>query len=115
MATRREDTTRRAVEAAAHVARSHGIRVDEPVVLNDLFSVVVHLAPAPVVARVQTWISRLRDNVEEAMRREIPVTEYLDAQGAPVVAPSTELPPGPHRHDGFAVSFWPSRPTPIEP
>jgi hypothetical protein len=41
------------------------------------------------------------------MRREIEVTEFLHAQGAPVVAPSTELPPGPHRHDGFAVSFWP--------
>ncbi|MGH3315198.1 MAG: phosphotransferase [Nocardioidaceae bacterium] len=106
-ATRRQNTTRRAVEAAVHVARSHGIRVDEPIVLNDLFSVVVHLAPAPVVACVPTWISRLRDNVEDAMRREIAVTEFLHAQGAPVVAPSTDLPPGPHRHDGFAVSFWP--------
>jgi hypothetical protein len=106
-ATRRQDTTRRAVESAVHLARRHGIRVDEPVVLNDLFSVVVHLAPAPVVARVPTWISRLRDNVEGPMRREIEVTEFLYAQGAPVVAPSIELPPGPHRHDGFAVSFWP--------
>jgi hypothetical protein len=59
------------------------------------------------VARVPTWISRLRDNVEDAMRREIAVTQFLHAQGAPVAAPATELPPGPHRHEGFAVSFWP--------
>ena len=41
--------------AAVAVAREHGLRVDEPVVLNDRFSVQVHLAPAPVVAGISTW------------------------------------------------------------
>jgi aminoglycoside phosphotransferase (APT) family kinase protein len=69
--------------------------------------VVVHLAPAPIVARVPTLVSRLRNPVEDWIRRDIAVTTHLQAQGAPVVGPSTELPPGPHHHDGYAVSFWP--------
>ena len=36
-ARRRADLTRRAVAAAVAVAREHGLRVDEPVVLNDQF------------------------------------------------------------------------------
>jgi hypothetical protein len=38
--TRREDTSRRAVAAAASLARKHGPRVNEPAVLADLFSVM---------------------------------------------------------------------------
>ena len=41
---RRADMTRRAVAAAVAVAREHGLRVDEPMLLNDSFSVQVHLA-----------------------------------------------------------------------
>lgn len=74
--------------------------------LNDLFSLMVHLRPAPVVARVSTCMSRLRSPIEDWLRLEIDVTTYLAAQGAPVVAPSRELPPGPHSADGFAISFW---------
>ena len=35
-ARRREERSRRAVEAAVSLAREHGLRVEEPVVLNDL-------------------------------------------------------------------------------
>jgi aminoglycoside phosphotransferase (APT) family kinase protein len=34
------------------------------------------------------------------------VTTFLSEQGAPVVAPTRELPPGPHEHDGLWTSFW---------
>ncbi len=34
------------------------------------------------------------------------MAEFLVQRGAPVVAPSDQLPPGPHQHDGLAVSFW---------
>jgi hypothetical protein len=40
--------SRRAVSAAVAVARHNGLRVAEPAVLADLFSLMVHLRPAPV-------------------------------------------------------------------
>ena len=110
-ARRREERSQRAVEAAVTLAREHGLRVEEPVVLNDLFSLMVHLKPAPVVARVATRMPRLRSPIAEWLEREIAVTEFLSDRGAPVVAPSRELPAGPHERDGFWVSFW----TYIEP
>jgi hypothetical protein len=98
--------SQRALSAAVTLARANGLRVDEPVVLNDLFSLMVHLRPAPVVARVATTMGKLRSPVEDWLRRELDVTSFLSAKGAPVVAPSRELPPGPHTVDGFAISFW---------
>ena len=40
------------------------------------------------------------------MRREVSVAGFLARAGAPVVAPSAELDPGPHTHDGISLSFW---------
>lgn len=88
------------------LAADHGLRVGEPVVLADLFSLMVHLRPAPVVARVSTCMPKVRTPIEDWLGLEIAVTTFLAEQGAPVVAPSRELPPGPHRRDGFAISFW---------
>lgn len=102
----RTERSRRAVDAAVAVAREHGLRVDEPVVLADLFSVMVHLKPALVVARVSTWTSKLRQPIEDWLRREIEVTGFLVDQGLPVIGPSPELPPGPHTYDGFGINFW---------
>jgi hypothetical protein len=102
----REERSQQAVAAAVALAHAHGLRVEEPTVLNDLFSVMVHLRPAPVVARVPTWISRLRSPVSDWLDREVAVTSFLSEQGAPVVAPSRELPPGPHSYAGHTMSFW---------
>lgn len=102
----REERSRRAVAAAVGLAHEKGIRVDEPFVLADLFSLMVHLRPAPVVARVVTCMPRLRTPIEDWLEREIAVTGYLSDQGAPVVAPSRELPPGPDERDGYWMSFW---------
>jgi hypothetical protein len=102
----REERRRRAVEAVVAHARENGLRVEEPTVLNDLFSLMVHLKPAPVVARVATCMPKLRTPIEGWLEREIAVTTYLAEQGAPVVVPSQELPPGPHERDGFPISFW---------
>lgn len=93
----------REVSAAVAVARDHGISCDTPVVLRDLTNVLVHLAPAPVVARVPVTLARLRQGWES---RIVELALFLAAQGAPVVRPSPELPPGPHVHDGIVVSFW---------
>jgi Phosphotransferase enzyme family len=102
----REKRSRRAVAAAVVLAREHGLRVQQPTVLNDLFSLMVHLRPAPVVARVATRMPKLRTPIADWLGLEIAVTSFLSEQGAPVVAPSRELPPGPHEYDGFAISFW---------
>lgn len=102
----REERSRRAVAAALAVARDHGVDAREPTVLADYFSVMVHLRPAPVVARVSTWTSQVRTPIADWLRREIDMTAHLSTQGAPVVAPSGELPPGPHERDGLAISFW---------
>ena len=102
---RRADLTRRAVAAAVGVAREHGLRVDEPVVLNDQFSVQVHLAPAPVVAGISTWTATIRPGIADWLARKVAVTDHLDAVGAPVVGNSRELPPGPHVRDGLTMTF----------
>lgn len=102
---RRADMTRRAVAAAVAVARGHGVRVDEPVVLADQFSVQVHLVPAPVVAGVSTWTAAIRPDNPADLARKVAVTDHLVAGGAPVVGNSRELPPGPHEHDGLLVTF----------
>jgi hypothetical protein len=103
---RLEERSCQAVAAVTDHAREHGIRVDEPAVLADLFSLMVHLRPAPVVARVSTSMPRLRSPIAGWLATEIDVTTFLARQGAPVVAPSPELPPGPHERDGVAFSYW---------
>ena len=102
---RRADLTRRAVDAAVAVGRAHKLRVDDPVVLADQFSVQVHLAPAPVVAGVSTWTAAIRPGTADDLARRVAVTDHLVAQGAPVVGNSRELPPGPHEHDGLQMTF----------
>ena len=108
-----------AVAAAVAVARAHGLRCPEPVVLHDGVNVVVHLQPAPVVARVATLTPLLRPAIDRPFAREVALAGALAAAGAPVVPPSDLLPPGPHRHAGLTLSFWryvevlPDRPGPV--
>jgi hypothetical protein len=96
---------RGALTAAVAVARAHGLRCDDAVVLRDQLNVLVHLKPAPVVARVAGTIAAVRPG-STWQRRELAITTHLANAGAPVVAPSDELPPGPHEHDGRVISFF---------
>ncbi len=111
---------RAAVRAAVAVAAAHGLPAGDPQVLHDGVNVVVHLAPAPVVARVATLTPLLRPDVARPFGREVAVAAALAAAGAAVVAPSDLLPPGPHVHDGLTLSFWthvevlPRAPSPAE-
>ncbi|MDX3103203.1 hypothetical protein [Nonomuraea angiospora] len=57
-----------AVAAAVSLAEEHGIRVLEPVVLNDSFNLRIHLRPAPVVARVPTVTALGRARPADALR-----------------------------------------------
>jgi Ser/Thr protein kinase RdoA (MazF antagonist) len=95
-----------AVVAAAELARAHGLRVDEPHLLSNGFNVIVHLAPAPVVARIASVTAALRPRPAEYLARDVAIASHAAANGAPVVKPSGELPPGPHDAGGRLLTFW---------
>jgi len=94
-----------ALHAAVGAARAAGLRVTDPVVLADRSNLLVHLRPAPVVARVPLATAAVRPGVAW-LEREVAVARHLAGRGAPVVAPSAEVDPGPHRCDGRPVTFW---------
>lgn len=98
--------TEDAVRAALTVAAEHGIRCAAPVVLRDAANVLVHLAPAPVVARVAAATALVRADVAATLARDVDLTGYLAGRGAPVVPPSAELPPGPHVRADRVLTFW---------
>jgi Ser/Thr protein kinase RdoA (MazF antagonist) len=95
------------VSAAVTVARRHGLEVSDPRIVRDLSNVLVHLAPAPLVARVATSTAAARpDRARAWLARDVEVARWLAARGAAVVAPADELPAGPHDEDGLALTFW---------
>lgn len=88
------------------VAKTHGLECEEPIVLADRSNVIVHLHPAPVVARVATTAALVRPDARAWLEREIAVASFLAERGVAVVTPSDELSPGPHQHNDLALSFW---------
>lgn len=102
------ERTSAAVAAAVAAGRELGLTVTEPRLLHDLFSVVVHLEPAPVVARVPTVLpdSVTPDAVSRRQRSELDVTRWLAEQGVPVLSPSPLVPREPVQRDGFSITFW---------
>ncbi|MFK0248144.1 aminoglycoside phosphotransferase family protein [Amycolatopsis azurea] len=100
--------TARAVAAAVSAGRDLGITVTEPEVLYDVFSVIVRLAPSPVVVRVPTVLPRtttLETQLTD-QRRELAVATWLGEKGLPVVKPSPLVPAEPVQRDGFSMTFW---------
>ncbi|GAB3209640.1 phosphotransferase family protein [Marinactinospora thermotolerans] len=100
--------TSAAVDAAVGAGRDLGLAVTDAVVLHDLFSVVVHLAPSPVVARVPTVLPHCTDlaSLAHRQRAELDVTRWLAARGTPVIPPSPLVPREPVQRDGFSMTFW---------
>jgi hypothetical protein len=98
------------VAAATAAGTELGLQVEEPKVLYDVFSVVVHLSPAPVVVRVPTVVPpsyAKAPHVQTAQQRaELAVTGWLADRGYPVVPPSPLVPREPVRRDGFSMTFW---------
>jgi Phosphotransferase enzyme family len=99
------DLTRRGLSAVSAVTAAEGLHFAEPKILRDRGNLLVHLAPAPVVARVATLTGTRRVG-DGWLRREVEVAGFLARASAPVVAPSTEIDPGPHTHEGISLSFW---------
>ncbi|WP_433688991.1 hypothetical protein ACQP0I_13820 [Micromonospora carbonacea] len=76
--------TRRAVDAAVHAGRAHGLAVTDAHVLYEFFFFVVHLAPSPVVARVPTVLPRHvdLDHLAGRQRTELDVAAWFADRGS---------------------------------
>jgi hypothetical protein len=100
--------TNAAKEAAVAAGRELGLEIAEGRVLYELFSVVVHLAPSPVVARIPTVLPHTAtlEDLAERQQRELDVARWLHDQGTPVIPPS-DLIDKPVRKNGFSITFWP--------
>jgi hypothetical protein len=99
-----DDLDQRALAAAGAVAAAHGLEQDEAIVIHSGSNVLVHLRPAPVVARVMTGTVALHADPSRWLKREISVLEFL-APSDLAVAPSPSIAPGPHLHDGVWMTF----------
>jgi Phosphotransferase enzyme family len=95
-----------ALAAAQAVARAHGVACDEAVRIAAGSNALVHLKPAPVVARVMTGTAQLHDDVEQWLAREVAVGAFLAERTDLAVPPTDLLPPGPHEHDGLWMTMW---------
>lgn len=91
----------RAVKAATNIAATYHIKSDAPVVLKDSNNTIIHLAPAPVVAKVAT--STLRKSY---LKHELEIALHLADLGAPIVPPSSEIPPAVYHHEDLEITFW---------
>jgi hypothetical protein len=102
------ERTRRVVAAAVAAGRALGLHIEHPTVLHDAFSVVVHLAPEPVVARIPVVLpGGWAPGVQAArQQRELDVAAWLADQGVPVVAPAAGVPRVPVQRDGHPMTFW---------
>lgn len=93
------------VEAAVEVAAAYGVEATDPRVLSASNNVVVHLAPAALVAKVAAaW--RREPSRRDRLARELDVASHATARGAPLVAPSVDPPAGPHRLGRYELTFW---------
>src|SRR5215472_8955883 len=97
--------TARALAAAQAVALANSVACDDAVVVAARSNVLVHLKPAPVIARVMSGTAVLHDDVEKWLAREVAIGDFLAERGL-AVPPSDVLAPGPHQHDGLWMTFW---------
>jgi len=93
-----------AVEAAVAIAATYGVVSTRPKVMHHSNNVVVHLAPAAVVAKVATL--KKGEQAGASTARELAVARFLAERNAPMVPPTTILPAGPHSADGLELGFW---------
>jgi len=97
--------SRRAAAAAVSCAQSHGLEVRDARILGASSNTLVELVPHGIVARVASGTGLVRQGTAW-LAHEVAVCGYLAAAGAPCARPSDRIAPGPHEHDGFAISFW---------
>ena len=95
----------RAVAAARDVALAHFVACQDAVVLAGGSNVVVHLRPAPVVARVMTATAALHQDVETWLAGEVAIGAFLGGRGLGV-SPSDAFALRPYHRDGLWMTFW---------
>jgi aminoglycoside phosphotransferase len=98
------DLEGRAFAAARAVAHAHGLASAEATVIHSGSNVLVHLRPAPVVARVMTGTVALHDDPKKWLEREVSVLRFLAPSGV-AVPPSSLIAPGPHQQNGLWMTF----------
>jgi Ser/Thr protein kinase RdoA (MazF antagonist) len=99
-------TSDAAVRAAVSVAADLGVACTRPVVLSDGANVIVQLGPSPLVAKVAATTTAVRPDAAAWLQRELDVAAFLTRRGAPVLAPSSEVPATTHQGGGHVMSFW---------
>jgi Ser/Thr protein kinase RdoA (MazF antagonist) len=95
-----------AARAAVSAAAALGVTGVEPAILADGANVIVHLTPSPLVAKVPASTTAVRPGIDGWLAKELDLARFLTAAGAPVMAPSAEVPATVHHADGHAMSFW---------
>lgn len=88
-------------ELASSLARRLGLAFDEAVVLGQGMNVLVHLRPAPVVARVTRLAHLVRP--PEALTGGVALAKALGERAVP---PAALVDPGPHVEAGRYITFW---------
>jgi len=71
----------RALAAARAVAAGTGVSCEQAVVVYSGSNVLVHLRPAPVVARVMAGTVVLHDDPQRRLDREVSVLRFLGPPG----------------------------------
>ncbi|MEU4804981.1 aminoglycoside phosphotransferase family protein [Actinosynnema sp. NPDC023587] len=97
--------SQRARDAAVAAATELGLDASEATIVYDVFSVVVDLAPSPVVARVPVVVPRGTTSAG-FQRTELDVSRWMASRGEPTVVPSGLVAAEPVERDGFAMTFW---------
>lgn len=98
-------TARRALATARAVAVDHGLNCEQSMVVYSGSNVVVHLRPAPVVARVMTGTVALHADPRRWLEREVAVLGFLERSQL-AVRPSSLIAPGPYHRDGLWLTYW---------
>lgn len=96
-------STERVIAIVAQIARERGLDT-APTVLAERSNLVLAIDSA-TVARVALATSITRVGMDSAAR-EVEITRWLDARGAPVTRPSREVGTSPIERDGLVVGFW---------
>jgi len=86
---------------AVSLARRLGLAFGEAEVIGEGMNVLVHLRPAPVVARV-TRLAHLA-RTADALAGGVGLARHLGDRAVP---PSELIDPGPHAEGGRYISFW---------
>ncbi|HEX6450547.1 MAG TPA: hypothetical protein VF060_13920 [Trebonia sp.] len=86
------ETISAAVRAAVTVSARLGVACTEPTVLADGANVIIHLRPAPVVAKVPASTPAVRPDPAARLQRELDVAAFLIQAGIPVMPPPLGFP-----------------------